>query len=819
MKLIRFSKNYLILNIWLFIFTCKCYSQSTKDFSDAYIYIDFDPTIKIVLAEPHTLPSNKEINITIYSTLTPLNYEITFVWIITPQNNERFIETEGYGTITHEKNKTQVTISTKDTSNVQWEISSFTFQLDKILLTNSSNLIANNTLTINPMAKSIPIYYLPTNFPFGLFEFTPFIPSNFSVSRYSQISYADSIQIIRKFGRNYRILLTYEEIEFSHRRDSSEVLVKNRSIKYLEFLNDEFSKFVNFNQVLKNESNLNKYPRFFALNLTHVEILDGEAFRFDDPLIKISTDILPKIGSKSTLFITLIDDRSVVEFLNTNLRININTRYDHVQAILLTLTRSSISSQLNESVIVNFLTVPMYTTLTENGVNKTYYPAKPYHDYTPMSGHFVFKPNSKIATFLFKIMPNDEFYFNNNNKLVKIYLLGIENCENCQLGFNIKSEIYLNWIRYPFRNLLKWSALFFPESSSPTISDIFLDTPIAVSNSIANVSMKVSRLCLVSQTNVPVKVDFDLIRIDEKISENVNVNIVENGQDLYFPKNNSNACLNIGIVFLNDRNQTFYCYNLTGIFLLKLTTRYVIKRNSSIYSSVVSVDSFNLNLVNTNCSRVSFDQSNLNKFWSKESLLVLSEQYDNETNRVEIKLNTDLNYTINIPIHVVNNLGRFSVFQVKYVVEIDTSLENYLRFSTDNPDEQMVISKKHITIHHKRISRYVLSAMLNFTYNSTLSGPSSVPNKAFIKFNLINLSLLKNLYMLNLNISLASYNYCENDYFRQYEIDETPLTWSNLSIYFIIYPASVEESKICGIISLTKQSRFVYLNSKRQLII
>ncbi len=546
------------------------------------------------------------------------------------------------------------------------------------------------------------------------------------------------------------------------------------------------------------------------MNLTKVEILDSGSMRIDDPLVLRSRDILPKIGEKSSIFINIIDDRSIIEFLDTNLRININSRYDYIQAILLTLTRTAIN-KLNDTISVNFLTLPMHKSLNEsNGFNGSttnfFHPARPYYDYMPMSGQFIFKPTAKIATFLFKIMPNDEHYFNNFNKFVKIILLNIEKCDGCQLGLNNQAEIYLNYISYPFRNLLKWSSIY---SSVDTVRrEIYLQEPFFVLNNISNVWIHADRFCLTSQTKFPIKVDVELIRVDGRMSEQFKVKIGMNS--LFFPRLSSSACIDLGINFANDQNQTFYCFNLRGAYTLNLTTRYIINRNLSLFSPVVSVDSFTLNLINKNCSRVGFDQSNLNKYGYQDALLTSLNEISDNITRVQIKLNTNLNYTINIPINILNNMANFTSFEVNYLVEIDTNLERCIHFiNADNSNSYRLIDKRRLLLNNKRISQYSVAANLYF--------PNSTSNdKAFLKFNLINLNQLTQFYMLNVNISLIQN--IKDNCLRQYDLD--PI-FSNLSIYFILRPPGIDnDSRICGIVSLNKtHSRFSYLNSKRQLIL
>jgi hypothetical protein len=513
--------------------------------------------------------------------------------------------------------------------------------------------------------------------------------------------------------------------------------------------------------------------------------------------------------------VTVIDDRSVVEFMDTNLRINIHSLYDFTQAIMLTVTRSAVI-KTNESISVNFLTLPMHKTINEslNGSSfsvKNFYPARPFYDYMPMSGQFVFKPTSKTATFLFKIMPNDENFSNNYNKFVKIILLSIENCEGCQLGLNTQAEIYLNTVKYPFRNLLKWSAVY--PNMNLVRNEIHLEKPSFIPNYIANFSYTAARFCLTSLTKFPIKVNVYLEQNDTRLAGLVEIDIA--ASSLFFTKIGSTACVDIGISFNNSENQTFHCYKFNPVRILSLTTQYVINRNFSLYSSVASIDKYALSLFNENCSQISFDRTNLNKFGYKDELLTsLNDQSGDNSSRVQIRLNTNLNYTINIPINIVNNLARFSSFDIAYMIEIDTNLEECIHFITnDNLNPYKLVSKRQIIVNNKKVSQFGLIASLALPNSTDLT-----MTKALLKFNLVNLNLLTSFYMLNVNISLVKN---KTGLMNQYNFDDLSGEPASLSVYFILRPAGVtNDSRICGILSLNKtQSRFSILNAKRQLIL
>jgi hypothetical protein len=235
--------------------------QVTTDSQVGYILIDRNPLVQVILAEPHTLPSNKEINIRVYSTITPLNFEISFIWTIHPHNRQRLEATEGFGAILRDTNQTIVTIQSKDSAGPIWEDTIYMFSIDRVLLTNSSQTVTNVTVFIDTKARSFPFRFLPSNYPFGLIELGPSVLNNLTISLYSRSSLIDSVQILRRYGRENRILITYEEIEFFVRQDKVQ---SNKTVKYLEFLDNEFEKFINLSHLYKKTDLTNyniKYPR------------------------------------------------------------------------------------------------------------------------------------------------------------------------------------------------------------------------------------------------------------------------------------------------------------------------------------------------------------------------------------------------------------------------------------------------------------------------------------------------------------------------------------------------------------------------------
>lgn len=407
-------------------------SQSTASSTVGFIYIDTDPNAQIVMAQPHTLSDRKQATISILSSITtPFNYEISFVWSIKPENNQIFESTTGQGSIQSQSNQTQVVLSARDDNASQAEIVLYTFQLERVVLVSNSN--QNNTngvvIYLNEQFKSVVIRFLPSNYPFGTFQFSSLVPDNLTISIFSK-SAASSLLVQRNYGLKQKVLVSYNQIEVGS--DGKEL---DRSVNYLEFNENDSIKPISF--IKPSTSSI--YPKYFIISLTRAELLGQSSIRADDPVIQKAVDILPKIDARSSVYIKLIDDRSIIEFIDANLIININSRLDSTQSAVLTLSRSfpnnSTSSNNNDSVVVDFIIIPMY----KNFNNKTFYPARAYLDYTPISGQFVFRPGNRTANFTLRIMPSDEVNARNYHKMIKLSLLGVQNCESCQFGnFNLQ---------------------------------------------------------------------------------------------------------------------------------------------------------------------------------------------------------------------------------------------------------------------------------------------------------------------------------------------------------------------------------------------
>ena len=360
--------------------------------SIGYVYIDQKLSQTVILAEPNTLDSLKQTNITICTTLTPIYSDIDFTWSIEPFNTNRFFLTEGFATIKKFTNSTQIRIATRNTNQPQLDNIVYTFKLDKLLINNYIQ-----RFFLNLSAISIKISLLPSNYPFGYFEFSSSLSEYFKVSRYAANSgLTDSMRIDRKYGTKYRVLI-----------ELNIIYNNNSSIQYIEYQSGEKFKLFDFSTIYTNDLN-NNYPRNYILNLTTAVLLDevSEIEIFQN-LIKNSTlNILPIIGKFSTIYINVIDDITIIQFFNTNIYVTSTIESN----LSVSITRTHLQA---EAVYVNFLTVPLY--------DLNYYPARAYLDYTPLNGQFEFEPNSFIANYTFKINYNNDI--STTNKKFRIDLL------------------------------------------------------------------------------------------------------------------------------------------------------------------------------------------------------------------------------------------------------------------------------------------------------------------------------------------------------------------------------------------------------------
>lgn len=229
-------------------------------------------------------------------------------------------------------------------------------------------------------------------------------------------------------GTLYRVILTYEEDELSDEDDTR--LNTKRS---LEFFDGDLTKPVEFSFIHDLGSNSSTYPRLFSISLASVLLMESLGnLGLNDSLLIKANGIFPKIGPRNTVYIRIVDDKSVIEFAENSREIVTSFGHNHGQVVTLSLSQTHASNAVNETIVVNFVTIPAYRSTNESN----FMPARPGIDYAPVSGKFVFLSQSTISKFNFTIQKSDDFYLNSFSKMFLILLIGIENCDNCQLGAN-----------------------------------------------------------------------------------------------------------------------------------------------------------------------------------------------------------------------------------------------------------------------------------------------------------------------------------------------------------------------------------------------
>lgn len=143
------------------------------------IFID-NSTSDIILAEPNTLASLKETTIVIKSDVNS-DFDIDVEWSIQPIDNRRFQNSGGIATISRNTSSAKILIRTKNTDISSLNEISYKFSLNRIFINDTKN--KNKSFSIKPSASVISIRILPSNFPFGIFQFSDVIPVNLTLSR------------------------------------------------------------------------------------------------------------------------------------------------------------------------------------------------------------------------------------------------------------------------------------------------------------------------------------------------------------------------------------------------------------------------------------------------------------------------------------------------------------------------------------------------------------------------------------------------------------------------------------------------------------
>ena len=146
-----------------------------------------------------------------------------------------------------------------------------------------------------------------------------------------------------------------------------------------------------------------------------------------------------------------------------------------------------------------------------NGLD--YYPARAFLDYSPINGQFIFLPNMQSANFTFQIHQNDDNYVHVLNRKFRVYLLGINNCDSCQLGFKTQANVLIQVVNEPFRRLLTWNYL-----------------TVILSNTIyLNPAAQLNKICLDNLSEKPIRITFNLTQLSHTNQNQFVLNYTYNG--------------------------------------------------------------------------------------------------------------------------------------------------------------------------------------------------------------------------------------------------------------------------------------------------
>ncbi len=762
---------FLLIECFLF--------ESAFNKDPVLIYIDVENfEQKFLLAEPHTLKSKSKIDLTIKSILQPSDFDINLIWSINPPDQDRFVYTEGYGTIQRGTNQTHISILSKDTNQSYYDQTDYFFKLDKVFVSSegSNNYASDNSRVSIDLEKSLVIiFYLPCNYPFGYFSFeygsSQNTDLNFTVTKSNISDLTESLRIVRYYGTRKRVMLSFDQIELSNQTEV------NTTYKNFEFLNEDLEKPLDLSYLYQK-----KPPFTLKLKLTGAQIADTIPVELENDIIRQTYDILPKIGESSLVYIHLTEDKSIIEFPKISLVKEILLEYESSCKIQLELVRSFISEN-NITIYVPFVTVPFYKHL--NG-STMFYPARHGLDYFPLSDKFEFKPESNRSTFDIQIMPIDLEYSENLDRIFKVVLISVENCDSCELGKNNEAVIYLKIEKVPFRSLLEW------ESESKILinaNDLSIDLNVPVS-SIENQTS----LCISSRTIRPISIETELI--DKNVNHHNQFSLrLTSERILFFDSDQTKKCIELKLE-LTSINFTHRCFNFSGNFNLILTIKYVINKNLSLYSNVMHIEHYQLNIINHNCSKLSIDTASLYKRLKAAGSIIDIENVEKE-DTISLSIHPDADHFIKIPFEFSDGFTNFDEYNPRFLIDLELGLENFFIFP-----ESKILEKIHLVIHEKFYSRFIIEN--RFT-----------AQQDYILVNMVGLKNLNNINRISLKISIVS-PISSNHRIFDFEIDGKNASQLQLDFYMFV------ESKdnLCSIISINSLfTQFIYLNSKRQLLI
>lgn len=723
------------------------------------VYLNINSTSNAyIMAQTTTLDGFQNLTLIVRSSLKPVNSDLMFTWSIRPIKFDRFISFDGLGSIKQNEDLTTITISVKDNLIPQLDDQYYTFRIDSIL--NASTSII--PFSISTSLNSVLINVLPSSYPFGLFEFSNDVPTNFTISRYGVPSIADFIVIKRSFGTLYRVLIICDEIEIINGQN----LYKN-SI-FIDFGAGDTQKTFSFNLSFFGDQELNmQYPRNFLVKLSYAKLLDIVPYSNDimGKYWPISRDILPTIGNQSTIRITAIDDLSIIEFTKDSLEVNVNLITNQPQYITLNLSRS-IPSTVFPTPTVEFVTYAAFGNKQVSSLS-TYSAALEFIDYSPISGKILFINGRLQATLNFTLFQNIDYNTENLNRSFQINLVNILDCDSCKLGLNKQAFIYLNVIKQQFKNLLQFNAtqnpitLIYNSTNSNSLTVCFsriIDKPLIMNYRI-NFLQNLGNIQLLS---------FNGLTLSNDNTSNINMN-----DPFIFDEKIQQQCLQLRAIPL-PTNLISTCFRQT--YALSMLTSYILNQDAKLYSPILTNDTYLIQIINPNCLTISL--SNLviinNNQTINGSKIVI--QYD--ANRTEIQTR--------IPLVITNpsiSGSQASDITLRYNIQVDSPLSSYLSFDQN-----------------QTLRLTVDSLNRNFTNTS-------------INFSLINLRTYPyNLLTVSLRIfreSSGLFAISDTDKFLN----------EQLIIYNYVFNRSSQRGNIaCGVYKINKQlTKFFLLNLQRNL--
>ena len=720
-----------------------------------YIYIDTNQTTFFILAESSTYPFHQNLTLTIKTSLVSVDEDISFKWSLRPVVADRFFSFDGTETIARNTNSTTVTISLNDNEIPELEDQNFIFKLDSVLPLNNQSVlyVVNNT-------QSVIIHVLPSDYPFGLFEFSNDISSNLTISKYSKTAKGHVVTVKRYYGTAFRVLVTCDQIEIINNTLSS-----YKTSVYAEFVENESQKDLVFNYLgTSNDTQQSSltYPRAFLIKISMLKLLDGMPFSNEtNQYLSIASDILPTIGNNSVIQISIIDDKSVIQFSNNSLQIYVQSAYGQNNYANLSVTRTD-KNVLYPNLSIDFITYPVDGNLNSSS---SFNAALEYFDYSPVNGQVYFDNDKFIANLKFLISQKLESNISTFNSTFQVVLVNINNCDSCIIGLNRIATVYLIYKKKSFNDLFQLS---------------FIDNSINLNPS----TNKSQSLCFQRKLNRSIIVNYQLIANNDTLispdqlirinytSSNTSFNSTQgdlkNGTFI-FKDNSSSNCIQFSLIDdLNNLTNTCVNYKYT----LQFTTRFIISESNSIFSNIISNDNYTLNLINNNCPTITFSNY----------VMANNRNYTNITTdyKTYIKLDTNNNtVSFKVPVQLLKirqNQTGFNETILTYDLKVDDRLSSYFLLNTN----QVVVSTKQT--------------------NQT----------NMISFSLVNLNSFQ---YRSIQFNLTIYR----DPNGIFSVSDDSLQNSQTMLFYISVKP-VNSSNSCGVVSLNKQlSKLFIANAQRIL--